>query len=172
MEDRLIKFWADHPEGRVTTDLIAYGDKQFIVRAEVYFNKVDQHPTATGYAEELVGATPVNKTSALENCETSAIGRALANCNYATHGKRPSREEMDKANRGGKAAQAPELDEKEMANLLGVIQKIATVESDDELRILWKANEPALDVTHPGSASTLREAIVARKAELEEAGRE
>jgi hypothetical protein len=37
----------------------------------------------------------------VENCETSAIGRALANCAYATHGKRPSREEMGKVQRAG-----------------------------------------------------------------------
>ena len=167
VEDRLVKFWADHPQGRVATDLVAYGDKQFIVRAEVYFDKADQHPTATGYAEELVGATPVNKTSALENCETSAIGRALANCNYATHGKRPSREEMDKAQRGGKPAPTPTLDAKEMVNLLGVINHVATVEDDNTLRDLWTSHDTVLDVTHPESASTLREAILARKAELE-----
>jgi len=40
-----------------------------------------------------------NKTSALENCETSAIGRALANCGYGGD-KRVSREEMDKVQRG------------------------------------------------------------------------
>jgi hypothetical protein len=46
----------------------------------------------------------VNKTSALENGETSAIGRALANAGYAPKGKRPSREEMSKA--AGVAASA------------------------------------------------------------------
>ena len=51
---------------------------------------------ATGYAEETVSSRGVNQTSALENCETSAIGRALANAGYAPKGKRPSREEMSK----------------------------------------------------------------------------
>ena len=41
------------------------------------------------------------RSSFVENCETSAIGRALANCAYATHGKRPSREEMGKVARSG-----------------------------------------------------------------------
>ena len=44
----------------------------------------DQHVVATGLAEEDRNAGPVNKTSALENCETSAIGRALAN--FGLHG--------------------------------------------------------------------------------------
>jgi len=51
---------------------------------------------SAGYAEETVTSRGVNQTSALENCETSAIGRALANAGYAPKGKRPSREEMTK----------------------------------------------------------------------------
>jgi hypothetical protein len=55
----------------------------------------------TGYAEEVRGAGNVNRTSHVENCETSAIGRALANCGMAGSdmSKRPSREEMSKVQR-------------------------------------------------------------------------
>jgi hypothetical protein len=55
----------------------------------------------TGYAEEVRGAGNVNRTSHVENCETSAIGRALANCGMAGSDmtKRPSREEMSKVQR-------------------------------------------------------------------------
>lgn len=100
VEDRLARFWQQHPDGRVHTELAPAPDGQWIIRAEVYRNGDDPHPWATGYAHEVVGATPVNRTSALENCETSAIGRALANAGYATKGQRASREEMDKAQRG------------------------------------------------------------------------
>lgn len=96
VEERLSKFWADHPGGRVWTKALELSPSRFVIYAEVYFDAADQHPKATGHAEETVQGRGVNATSALENGETSAIGRALANCGYATKGKRPSREEMAK----------------------------------------------------------------------------
>lgn len=103
--DRIERFWNDYAEGRITTDLVQRDDKSFIVKALIWRNAASDNewsgPDATGYAEEIVGSTNVNKTSALENCETSAIGRALANLGYAPKGQRPSREEMVKvASRG------------------------------------------------------------------------
>ena len=99
VEDRLVKFWDDHKEGRVLTSIHYYDDNRILVKAEIYFNREDDRPVATGYAEEVRGASPVNKTSHAENAETSAIGRGLANCGYATKGSRPSREEMEKVQR-------------------------------------------------------------------------
>src|SRR5690606_17622998 len=93
------RFWADHQNGRILTELVHRDDRQYLVRAEVYTNRDDDRPAATGYAEELIGSSRVNETNALENAETSAVGRALANLNYAPKGARPSREEMAKATR-------------------------------------------------------------------------
>lgn len=71
-----------------------------VVRAELWLGDVC---IATGYAEEVRGAGNVNRTSHVENCETSAVGRALANAGMAGSdvNKRPSREEMQKVQRGG-----------------------------------------------------------------------
>lgn len=98
VEERLAKFWKEHPDGRIYTTLVEHTLQRFIVQAAIYRTEVDAHPWTTGYAEETVSTRGVNSTSALENCETSAIGRALANANYASKGKRPSREEMAKVN--------------------------------------------------------------------------
>jgi hypothetical protein len=69
---------------------------RYVVKAYLYKTATDVIAWTTGYAEEKVTDRGVNSTSALENCETSAIGRALANAGYAAKGKRPSREEMTK----------------------------------------------------------------------------
>lgn len=96
VEDRLIKFWKENPDGRISTQIIEHTLQRFIVQASIYRTEVDAQPWSTGFAEETVSTRGVNSTSALENCETSAIGRALANAGYATKGQRPSREEMAK----------------------------------------------------------------------------
>jgi len=95
-EVRLDKWWKDNPDGRVATELISFQNGQYIVQAYLYRTFADSVAYSTGLAEEKIADRGVNATSALENCETSAIARALANANYAAKGKRASREEMTK----------------------------------------------------------------------------
>jgi hypothetical protein len=108
VEVRLARFWEEHPKGRVITDIVKADAGQFIVKAYL-FREEEAEPMSTGYAEEVVTTRGVNQTSALENCETSAIGRALANAGYAPKGKRPSREEMTKVERASKPGIHAEL---------------------------------------------------------------
>jgi hypothetical protein len=96
VEVRLEKFIKDYPAFRISTELEVVEATRYIVKAYLYKDASDGVAWATGYAEETVTSRGVNQTSALENCETSAIGRALANAGYAPKGKRPSREEMTK----------------------------------------------------------------------------
>lgn len=108
VEDRLAKFWKEHPDGRIETQLLEASPTRFIVMASIYRTEADAKLWTSGLAEETVTSRGVNQTSALENCETSAIGRALANAGYATKGKRPSREEMGKVQRQSAATIAVE----------------------------------------------------------------
>jgi len=87
----------DYP--RVLTRMVSEpGADICVIRAELWLG---ENLIATGYAEEVRGSGNVNRTSHVENCETSAIGRALANCGMAGSDmtKRPSREEMAKVQR-------------------------------------------------------------------------
>ena len=99
VDQRLEKFWAKYPDGAIITELVAYKDDRFIFKASVYKTYADVLPFATGFAEEIVSGRGVNATSACENAESSAIGRALHTGGISKHsdGKpRPSREEMTK----------------------------------------------------------------------------
>lgn len=93
VEDRIDSFYKDNEDGRILTEIHTLSADKVIFKALVYIGEV---LVATGFAYEKEGSSPVNKTSHIENAETSAIGRALANYNYAKKGARPSREEMEK----------------------------------------------------------------------------
>ena len=96
VEVRLEKFIKDYPDFRIATELEVVEKDRYIVKAYLYKTATDSVAWATGYAEEKVTDRGVNATSALEVCETSAIGRSLANAGYAAKGKRPSQSEMKK----------------------------------------------------------------------------
>lgn len=106
--ERLPLFWKDCPRGRIITEIIVDDGTRIVMKAELYADIGDTVPTTTGFAEEIRGSSMVNKTSAMENTETSAIGRALANYQFQGSKKRASLEEMVKVYRqGGQEQQAP-----------------------------------------------------------------
>jgi hypothetical protein len=76
--ERIMKFYELYPEGRIVPQIIQWNDGVVVVKTEVYRNAHDQAPSAVGHAYEKEGSSFINKTSALENCETSSVGRALA----------------------------------------------------------------------------------------------
>jgi hypothetical protein len=108
--ERLDEALKEHGDMRVITSLehterLDGKPVQYVMKAELWLGTT---LVSTGWAEEIVGNSPVNKTSALENCETSAVGRALAN--FGFQGKnpsatRPSRNEMEKVERVRRAEQ-------------------------------------------------------------------
>ena len=96
VRERIIEFWRRYPNGRIETEILEWSDKRFIVRAAIYRETTDQHPFATGLANEVISDRGVNKDFALENGATSAIGIACGNANIGVDKHKSSREEMKK----------------------------------------------------------------------------
>ncbi len=99
--ERLEKFYEKFPDGRVITHLIEHNMETgfVLMRAEVYRSPDDAQPAATGHAFEVRGDSFVNKTSYVENCETGAVGRALALLGFEVKRGIASREELEKTAR-------------------------------------------------------------------------
>jgi len=134
VEQRIKRFYDTHGDGRIVThDYTSQFDREsgvWRVQAMVFESSADQAANlvkATGFAFEIDGTMGANKTSALENCETSAIGRALANAGFSGN-KRASREEMEKVQRGATPVVLPD----------GFQELVTGCMSVDELRELWK----------------------------------
>jgi hypothetical protein len=140
VEERIKRFYKDNPDGRILTDNITtLQDRQvgtWVTKSYVYLTADDQAkglPKATGLAFEIDSSKGPQATSALEVCETSSIGRALANANYSGN-KRASRTEMEKVARG-KTPVAPAKDWLAMAGAM---------EGDlDGLRLLYSEAKTA-----------------------------
>jgi hypothetical protein len=141
VEVRLEKFIKDFPDFRVETELVSFQNDRYIVKAWIYRTFADSTPFSSGLAEETISSRGVNATSALENCETSAIGRALANAGYASKGKRPSKEEMVKVTRA--KLSEPKQD------------YIAVVKEDDP----WTIKTVAMPITSEQAVNTVKEII-------------
>lgn len=96
---RIQQFYACHPTGRIVTELISRTERDVVFKALVYRSAREELPAATGWAAEREADSDINLVACLENTETSAVGRALANLGFTASLRRPSAEEMIKASR-------------------------------------------------------------------------
>jgi hypothetical protein len=172
VESRLRRLYEKYPTARLLTELIYQDERRFITKSFLYLDPKDNTPHSTGFAEEIVGAGFVNKTSALENCETSSIGRCLSNsvlCLGAPVGKRPSQEEMQKVERyKAEPRKSPvkkaTFTADEIALAEAAIQTVAAMSDKEKLRELWTSSAAILDA--PINGTTLKDVINNRVAEL------
>lgn len=94
---RIEEFWEKYPNGRLHTEIVSWADGVIVMKAMVYKDIKDQIPAAVGHAYEKEGSTFINKTSALENCETSCLGRAIAIAGFSIKRSIASKEEVANA---------------------------------------------------------------------------
>ncbi len=106
---RVALFLEQYPTGRIITELVSRTERETVFCARVYREASDAHPAATGWASEREGDGEINVVACLENTETSAVGRALANLGFLASTQRPSAEEMAKASRARVRARRPTI---------------------------------------------------------------
>jgi len=116
--ERIRAFYEKYPEGSIQTELVRLEGELAVFRAMGYRDREDPHPI-TGWAYEREGVGHVNKTSFIENCETSAIGRALANLNFPT-----SRAERERAAARGAASAEQKAELRALAEAEGVSPEV------------------------------------------------
>ena len=98
VDSRIHKFYETYPDGAILTEQVLHDEEKGIVlfKAIVYRTHVDTQPSAIGYARGARKDRGVDRDFWFENCETSAIGRCLANLGLSARGKRASSLEMAK----------------------------------------------------------------------------
>jgi hypothetical protein len=147
VQERVDLYWKKFPKGRLNLELVSFTENQVIFKAEVYENKDDVFPLTVDFAEERLGSSPVNKTSFVENCATSALGRAISALGgeFSPKGKRPSVSEMAKVER----LSAPAKGSK---NFLAALENIHDIEG---LRSLY--NEAKQNKVSPSILEAIKE---------------
>jgi len=172
--ERLHRAHTDHPDLRIITDLVAVERNpdgkpiQYIVRAQAWLGDILK---AQDYAEEMVGSSNVNRTSALENCTTSAIGRALSAMNYqgSINGKpsRVTKEEMQKVERTEAILKEPTFTPDQLQLAQDALEQVPAIDTVAELKLFYTGAQEAGILTIPVNGKSLNSAITARKKELE-----
>ena len=162
--DRITLFYARHPEGRIVTELVSRAGGQVIFRAAVFRSPADREPAATGWASEREGDGDVNAVACLENTETSAIGRALANLGFTASARRPSAEEMAKASRArARLARPASRAGAATTAVVGSVPAAPGAEADEHLRhdVLALLRSAEREGLHPVRAARVRQLLAA-----------
>lgn len=94
VNERIKEFWKRYPDGNIITEIISNENGVCVFKATIYVNG---EIAATGHAYEKETSSFINKTSYIENCETSAVGRALGILGIGIDTSIASAEEVDNA---------------------------------------------------------------------------
>ena len=97
VDSRVEVFRSLYPNGGIVTDLLFDDGDRCTIKAAIFATFDEQKPIATGHASEVRNASNINKTSYIENCETSAVGRALGFLGIGLCGSIASADEVSNA---------------------------------------------------------------------------
>ena len=157
VNQRVKAFRTLYPEGFITTEILCREGGLCIIKATVgHYADGKSVILATGTAYEKEGSSQINRTSYIENCETSAVGRALGMAGFGIDTSIASADEMNNAllqqntNAVQKPVQAePHVQKPVQAEQAAPYDILQETAADSELRLKWleKYGEKALDAS-------------------------
>ena len=114
VHERIAAFYAKHPEGSLQSEIFELSESRVVMRAYAYRTPTDERP-GIGYSSlEIPGKTPYTRGSEIENCETSAWGRAIAALGFEVkRGIATAEEVRNKSNAPAPAASSSAAGERE-----------------------------------------------------------
>lgn len=156
VNERIKAFRMLFPEGFILTELVSNNDGVCIMRAKAgYYANGSMVILGTGTAYEKEASTYINKTSYIENCETSAVGRALGMLALGIDTSVASAEEVQNAVNN----QKPEKDEPKRAGTINALTK-------KEITLMAAAAKTPMDeILQQAGVKTLEE-MTQRTAEM------
>lgn len=140
---RIMKFYEKYPEGRILTEIVKWENETIVMKATTYRDN-SNIPASTGYAYEKENSSFINKTSALENCETSCVGRALAILGFEIKKSVASKEEVANAMLN---QENYKLTDAQIKRLYAIAYSKGIKKKKVEERILKKFNKSIKDLT-------------------------
>ena len=157
VDSRIHKFYSEYEDGAIITELVSNDEEKGVVvfKAVAFRTFVDIQPSAIGYARGSRKDRGVDRDFWFENCETSAIGRCLANLGLSAKGKRASSLEM------AKVADS-QASHKEPIRVRTKEQKEFLNAQNPEAEIIWDTTiePPADDLTIVEDAANLVKSIL------------
>ena len=154
---RIRAFRMCYPEGTISTELLSDDGGVCVFRASVYDGDI---LLGTGTAFERADSSFINKTSYIENCETSAVGRALGMAGFGIMASVASAEEVQNAMLNQGAKEAPAAGAKASPRQVEILAKVYT--GDNLTRLLTANRIQSLNDMPMEKASQLIEAISKR----------
>jgi hypothetical protein len=174
--ERLQRALNDHPNIRIITEIVDIARDpqtqrplQYVVKASLFYG---DELKAVDYAEEIVGSSHINKTSALENASTSAVGRALSLVGYmgidpnTKKPVRPTRQDMEKAERVKETPKAPEpkITDQQFMEATTAIALADTAVTLEQLKAIYNQYATLKDIRVNGT--TLLDTVNKKKREF------
>ena len=130
--ERLVKFHEKHSNGAVQTEIWAREEGEVVFKALVWPDIEKEKRFFTGFASEKEGSSPINKSSYIENCETSAVGRALAFAGFGADASIASADDVANAMRQENKKTAKETNALDVESVMEDIRAVRTAADCDK----------------------------------------